>query len=377
MQKKLLFVLCWVFFIVSFLWFLRGLLLGLYPDFQTQYYVPKLVLSGINPYVENSNLHTPQVYPPTAFFFFLPFSVIDYTYAPFVYLVVSIMCLLASFLLLFKIFKISFFSTDALLLSSLSFISFPTKFTLGMGQVNFIILFLLVLSLHFINSNRKFISGIFIGVSLGLKIMPIFLVIYFLLKLEKKILLGVISTTLILFFLVLGFLPKVTYLGFIEILPSLISSWKLDYYNQALSGFIGRSFGTGDFSSFLKIILSSILIGVTFFIVLKNKRKDIEKLCLIFGTLITLNLIVNTLSWQHHFVRLIIPFFATYFAIKKLKNKKVYLLNLVISYILVSINIKDPNVLPIILKSHVLFGSLLLLFIQLKFLSSDKIGQRV
>ena len=110
---------------------------------------------------------------------------------------------------------------------------------------------------------------------------------------------------------------------------------------------------------------------------IKNKRKDIEKLCLIFGTLITLNLIVNTFSWQHHFVLLIIPFFATYFAIKKLKNKKVYLLNLVISYILVSINIKDPNVLPIILKSHVLFGSLLLLFIQLKFLSSDKIGQRV
>ena len=128
MQKKLLFVLCWVFFIVSFLWFLRGLLLGLYPDFQTQYYVPKLVLSGINPYVENSNLHTPQVYPPTAFFFFLPFSVIDYTYAPFVYLVVSIMCLLASFLLLFKIFKISFFSTDALLSDKIYFRNGSSEF---------------------------------------------------------------------------------------------------------------------------------------------------------------------------------------------------------------------------------------------------------
>ena len=101
---------------------------------------------------------------------------------------------------------------------------------------------------------------------------------------------------------------------------------------------------------------------------MKNKQKDFLTTSLKFGTLITANLIVNTFSWQHHFVWLIVPFYASVFMCLKLKKKFLYLLILFVSYFLISINFPNPEILPVIFQSHVFLGTLILFIIQLKFL---------
>lgn len=359
-----------IIFVVSLGWLLRALFLGNYPDFKTQYFVPNLVFGGVNPYAGGANLFTPQVYPPTSIFFFSLFTILPFQIAPVVYTIFSILSLLLTLFLLSKNFNAKFLSFEFLILSSLSFISFPVKFTLGMGQVNLILLMFITLSLYFLEQKKKLLSGIVIGFPIVIKLFPWLLPIYFFLKLEKKIIIGILTTIFISIFLVILFISKNIYLEFLNIFPSLLNSWKLDYYNQAISGLIGRSFGVGKLSSSLKILISVILTSITFIVLFFKKTKSYP---LIFGILITLNLIINTFSWQHHFVFLIIPFFACFFAIKKLKVKKYYFTGLIFSYFLVSINFRNPDVLPTILLSHVLFGSLLLLFIQLKLASNEKV----
>lgn len=357
-----------VFCFLSFLWLSKALLLGYYPDFNTQYYVPQLVFSGVNPYLGGSGLYTPQVYPPTEFIFFLPFSIFPLRFSSDLYTILSIGSFVIALLMLSQTFRVRFFSTTNLILMGFGFVMFPAKFTLGMGQVNMFILLLLASCLWLLNKKRDIEAGLVLGISIQIKMFPLFLPIYFLLKLKTKIILGIIitfTTGLIMTFI---FIPWDIISEFLKIFPSLLSSWKLDYYNQSLAGFIGRSFGTGELATILKQITTIILILMTFFVILKNKKTDFLTISLIFGVLINLNIIINTFSWQHHFVWLIIPFYATVFYLRNIKAKWFYYLLLGMIYLLVGINFKDPGVLPIILQSHVLFGAIILLLINLSLL---------
>lgn len=371
-MKHFFWLLSAVYCTLSFLWLCKALLLGYYPDFNTQYYVPHLVFSGHNPYLGGSGLYTPQVYPPTEFIFFLPFSLLPLKLSSYLYTVLSITSLVVSLYLLSRIFQLKFFSKLNLLMMGFVFMMFPVKFTLGMGQINLVVLLLVVSGLWLVKKKMEFQSGLILGVSILIKMYPLFLPIYFLLKQKTKFIYGIICTLLVGLVLVLIFIPGEVNSTFLKIFPSLLSSWKLDYYNQSLGGFIGRSWGPSEFANLLKQLISVTLVLATFFVVLRNRKTDFLTFSLIFGSLINLNLIVNTFSWQHHFVWLIIPFYATVFYLRKNKYSKKYFVLLFIAYILVSINFKDPSILPVFLQSHVLFGGLILLGLDLYLLVDRK-----
>lgn len=399
----------WIFFIASFLWMAKAVFLGYYPDFVTQYYVPKLTFSGANPYQGGEGLYTPQVYPPSVALLYFPLTFLPLNQASIVFTIFSIVCLLVSIFLLSRIFSYPFFSIPNLCIATLIFISFPAKFTLGMGQMNMIILLLLTLVLYFQKKQKEFLAGIFLGASIAIKLFPVILPIYMLVKISKDtkrvyvsrwvwssffksstahvkmwlkpkqlhvgmrflsgIFLGVGTAAV----LVLVFVPLEQSRQFLfEILPDLFFSWKTDYYNQSLSGFIGRSFGIGQLGSVLKLILSFIITTVVIIIIVRNEKENLASKALKFGAIINASLIINTFSWQHHFVWMIIPFYATFYYLRKFDFSKNYYLALVVSYFLVSINFKDPSVLPLLLQSHVFLGAFVLLLLDLLLLLRNK-----
>ncbi len=385
---------------VSFLWLCKALFLGYYPDFATQYNVPKLIISGVNPYIGGSGLYTSQVYPPSVFFIFLPFSFFSLIQASYIYTVLSLIFLVTSLYVLSRTFELKFFGTFNLLLMSLVFISFPTKFTLGMGQTNMMLLLLLTLFIWFAKLRKDFIAGLFLGTSIAIKLFPIFLPIYLLMKFKKgnrglilpwtrlrlwvnkkqlrddlEIIDGVLVAIFGFAILTFIFIPKDLILYFLfETLPSLLISWKLDYYNQALSGFIGRSFGIETIAIALKASFSLLLTIVSLYIITKNEDSNFSTTGLKFGTLITLSLILNNFSWQHHFVWMIIPFYATFYYLKKIRAKRLYLVIVGISFLLISFNFKHPEGIPVLIQSHVLYGALLLLVLNLYFLHKKKLA---
>lgn len=148
-----------------------------------------------------------------------------------------------------------------------------------------------------------------------------------------------------------------------KIVPTLINSWKGDYYNQSLTGVLVR-FGIYNNRELIRNLLVLTITLPTLWIALLNKSKDKFVVNLIIGTLLTLNLLVNSFSWQHHFVWLLPSFLATYFYLKKINAKNYFYYLLFLCYLLVSINLKYPLNFASFIQSHVFFGSLLLLFVQ-------------
>lgn len=377
--------------LASFIWLLKVFQLGSYPDFMTQYNVPKMIISGQNPYTGGNNLFTPQVYPPSVFFLFLPISFLSLSLASYLYVFLSIFALIVSLYLLSQIFEFKFFGISNLIMMTLVFLSFPVKFTLGMGQINIFILLIMVLALWFLKKKRDFISGIFLGLSIVIKFFPLFLPVYLLIKFKKgnrgmalpwtrlkiwykkkqlredlEMIDGIFLVIAIVGLLIIFFIPKEIYLQFFfQTIPSLLSSWKTDYYNQALSGLVSRSFGIGYLALVIKTVVSLSITVITLSILTKNENTNFIYTALKFSILITLSLAVNTFSWQHHFVWLIIPFYSTIYFLRKAKAGKIYFVVLVILYLLVSLNLKYPNNAFVVLQSHVLFGTVLLLALNL------------
>jgi len=333
-------------FIITLLIMLKVLFLGAYPDFNAYYYGS----------IENNILN----YPPFVTILFSLFSFLPLVIASKIWVALSIFFLFVSLYLCFKLFKIRFLSPTAMVLSSLAFIYFPVKFTLGMGQLNLLILLFVVLAFYFYVEGRDSYSGLCLGTSIMLKLFPVLLLLYFLLLRKYKIFLYSVVA-----FASLG---GISYLiikpesnnYYWQHLFSVLSSTPVDYYNQALSGFLARQFDSLFLRGLLKIIISLFFITLSFWIILKKKKKDFSGKTLEFGLLITLNVFVNGYSWQHHFVWLILPFLIAFFYIKSKKMGMNNYLFLGTSYLLASANLKDPRLVPIILQSHMFFGAILL-----------------
>jgi hypothetical protein len=344
-----------------------------YPDFSNFYFGPFLAFKNINPYLANTNLFTPTTYPPFIFWFLYPLTLLPLIVSEKLWTIGSIIALLLSLNLLLKIYNQKFISTEGLILSSLAFLAFPIKFSLGMGQINIYVLLLIIMFIYFLNKSKTY-SGIFLGLSLMLKVFPL-TVIYYLITTKKWKTIGYIFLTLILgliFTLVFVKIEIITY--FIQkIVPTLLDSWKGDYYNQSLTGALVRA-GIYNNRGLIRDAITLIITLPILWVVFINKSKDKFITNLIIGTLLTLNLLINSFSWQHHFVWLLPSFFATYFYLKKSKAKNYLYYLLFFCYLLVSLNLKRPLDLPLLARSHVFLGTIILLTFQITLLyNSTKI----
>ena len=356
-------VLSFLFFFVSLLVLFRVLLLGGYPDFSQYFWGLKTIVQGINPYIVAQNSLTPTVYPPFVLFLLSPFGFLPIFWAGKIWTVFSIIFLFLAVYLIFKIYNKKIFSSLGFIILGLVCLSFPVKFTLGMGQINNLILFLFVLSIYFLEKKKNYLPSLFLALSLAIKLFPVFFPLYFLIRKKWKLLFFTF-TTIGLFYLV-SFLidPKINIYFYKNILPTFLSGWKTDYYNQSLSGFIGRSISEDYIRGLIRYFLSAIFILISFFVIFKSPLNT--KLAnMHLGLLVSLNLIISNFSWQHHFAFMVFPFIATMFYIQKMKNKTKLLVLLFIAYVLISFNLKDPNAVPILLRSHVFYGAVLMWILQ-------------
>lgn len=338
----------------------RASLLGYYPDFAVYYNSVKTVFSGGNPYILIPHNITPFIYPPIDLLLFTPLSVLPLEISSKIWLLVSAGALLLSLLLLFKLLAVRINSLTASIIVALSFLSFPTRFTFGMGQINTIILLILVLGIHFYIQKNKRLSGILFGLNISLKLFSPLFLLYFLIKKDWKVITIFLGAILLAALIPLLVIPhNVLFTFYSNTLPSLLSSTKADYYNQSLNGFLLRQIAENNTENALKFIITGILVVTSFWTLIRKHSQKALPLLLDFGLLTTLSLLINPFSWQHHFVLLVVAFVPTFVYLKKHKKTK-SLIFLFISYILISINLPNPNLYPVLVQSHVLYGALLL-----------------
>jgi len=351
-----------ILFLLSLFFLAKTLFLNFYPDFKIHYLAPQAVFKGLNPYLGGRGYFTPDVHPPFTILLFSPFILFPYGFAEKIWTFLSIIFLIGSLYLIFKINKEKMFSGLGLIICSVIFtFYFPIKFTLGMGQINFLILFLVTLSIYFLNKNKNYYAGVFLSLSIMIKFFPLLFLPYLIILKKWKILFSfIIVSVMIILFTLIVINPDINIYFYKNVLPTLFGGWKTDYYNQSLSGFLGRQMENGFAREFLRIFISLILVAVPFLVILKNNVKKTTIVNLSFSLLITLTLLINNFSWQHHFVWLLFPFITIFYFIKNKKLDWSYYFVLGVSFFLVGFNLTNPNIFPVIFISHVFYGTLIL-----------------
>lgn len=332
-------------------------------DFVNVYY-PAIqdILHGRNLY---GNPATDVNYPPTTFVLLFPFGLAPVELAQKAWTIVSFATLPVSIFLLLRSFqkKVSIYAF--LLIYSFSMLAFPIKFTLGMGQVNLIVLFFVALCFFLYRIEKPHLAGIALGVACALKLTPLFFLLFFVRKGAFKLVLSTLAT-LGLAVLFAGFLFGEYLLRqyFFEVFPNIPTVGNNVYYNQALTGFLARAGIPDEVAKIANYTVFAVLLLIGFILTASKKQDQLRELSQ-YGLFITAVLIGAGLAWQHHFVLLIIPYIAVFFSIIQIHKKGILLYALLtfLSYSLVAFNIKNPqgfSGFATIFLSHVLYGTLLL-----------------
>src|SRR3989344_3730258 len=115
-------------------------------------------------------------YPPAATLFFYPLSLLPIDTSEFIFTGLSILSLFLSVLLLFKLThqKLHFYMLFALSYLLLRFA--PTRLTLTLGQINLIVLLLILLAFYW---RKSWLGGISLGLAFIFKFTPAFLLLFF------------------------------------------------------------------------------------------------------------------------------------------------------------------------------------------------------
>lgn len=349
-----------IFFLFTLGWLAKAFFLGNYPDFNVFYGGMSAYLHGGDPYVDVEGSTMKFLYPPFALFFFYQLIFFPREVASVLWVGVSLILLVASLVLLFRISQKKLFSNEFLVLAGLSFLMFPVKFNLGMGQFNMVNLFLICLFLYFLKAKQDTGAAISLSLSLLLKVFPLLFLPYVLLLRKWKIVVSVVGITTFGLLLPYLFMDKeiVTHFFSVSIIGT-IKSWPLEYYNQAFSGFVGRWLERGDVAQIIKLVFLFISLGSTAWILwMKRKHKNIVLLG--FASLLPLTLATLSFSWQHYFVLTIPTFILIYFHLRMKSAKLVRYLPLVIAYFLIAANLSHPGKFPGIVQSHMLWGVIIL-----------------
>lgn len=342
------------------------------PDFSIFYTAAKDSTHHILPYTDN-HLYTVFNYPLVTAAFFLPFTFFDIHRAQWIFTFLNIISVFAIVFFSLRLSKEKITTSLYLFLSSLVFLSFPTKFTLGMGQTNLIAYSLLLWSFSLWKKQYVF-SFLLFCLALLLKPLLGFMVLFFIFQKDWKF----VGTSFVVILLCIFLTPIVFSLPYANsyyisyLIPQLTATTGREvYYNQGLLGFLARLIQNGLIRG---IVFYFLFLLLFVFLLLRLPKYTPEKL---FAFLLTFLVIFDTLSWQHHFVFLIFPFILFSVDIIKTK-KKIWIFLLVFAYILVSINIKNPFVFQhfpfSLLLSHTFYGALILFIVE--FLFIKKINQQ-
>ena len=294
------------------------------------------------------------IYPPLLAFLLIPLSILNITAAKIFWFAGNIIFIYISLKLLLKTINNEDINTF-----NIGFLSilFTLQFFMNnsnLGQVNVVILLLCTLTLYFFINEKDLHAGLFLSMAIVIKITPVFLLFYFIIKREFR--LSVYTITGVLFFL---FIPSLMpgFSGNIEALVQYKDMVQgitdLSHLNQSLYNTIFHLLSpvplwnnmTINFAvlseSQIKVIIYALfgiillIFGLLFRKRITNRRNI--NISIEFSMIIILMLLFSVVTRKAHFVILFIPHFFYIYSLIKFKSipdRKIVIILLIVSFVL-------------------------------------------
>lgn len=192
--------------------------------------------------------------------------------------------------------------------------SWPVITALGEGQVNILILLLLAASLWGYGRRHQIGSAFFLALGGAIKIWPLFMLFYFLVKKNTRWVLFTLLTFVLLTLLPLPWVGGETFSAFLTRDLFLASAPFNVLYSQGLFSLLGKLFGPSvDFQPILDLSpLLPYLKGAAVclvLVVLWRQLRQTQNLIGGFSLTVLALLLIWPVSWVHTFVLLLIPLF--------------------------------------------------------------------
>ena len=156
---------------------------GFTPDYSIFYNSTKDLLLKHNPYTDKK-LFTVYNYPPVTNILFFPFVYLPYFYSQLLFTLINYLSIFSIVYYSFKILSFRFKIKYFVLTTSLYFIIFPVKFTLGMGQVNLIAYSFLLYGFYMYQKSKNLTSSLMLFLAILLK--PVLVVTLIVFVIKKK-----------------------------------------------------------------------------------------------------------------------------------------------------------------------------------------------
>ena len=367
-------------------------------DFPHNYLAGYLLRNGGNPYDREQIMTAaaqlgiphlnPYVYPLFVGELFIPLSYLSYPTAKLAWLFFNHLFLFVSiFVYLSTIPKLLRQMTGILFLGMCVYF-FPLYRTFTAGQLNLLILLLLVLLWKYYSQKKDTLAGIILGIATLIKIFPGFFLLYFLIQKRNRIVVSMISTIVLISILSIGIFGWAVFVDYSHLLKAMSygrSVWSdilvpfhLEPSNQSIHTLLLRIFPT--YSRTLSYILSASLLLFTCYIAKQNSEHYGHiGFCLVFLSY----LFIPSLLWDHYLVYILfiyIMIFIYHAQSKTYTVEKILFLSLIFIWMAVPFDFWQPsyqkgwNILWMSFKLYPLI--LLWLYLVIVFQSNKKIANR-
>ncbi len=261
------------------------------------------------------------IYPPFFALLFVPLSLLPFPVLLDLWLGLDLV-LVGLFLALYARHRgASLTWPEAAFMVSVCFFEFlPLIWAMAIGQTSFIVLALLAGTLIAWRRGADGLSGLLLGLAVGIKLTPALLTLFFWWRGKRRI--AVISAvvfalTQLISLAALGWEPHRRF--YFELLP-MMSGGTCYFLNQSLGAALNRLLTDGDVRQValidsapartLALIVSALLLVFTARRV-RRRRIDLplgEEIQ--FGAVVLLTLIISPISWSHHYLVALLPLFA-------------------------------------------------------------------
>jgi hypothetical protein len=299
-------------------------------DFLQEYLMAKAILNGVNPYLpvrelaqiwlNDATTHNPithpSLHPPLTGLLSLPLSLLSYQQASLVWLAFELACMLITLMLIFRGFGKPIKPSVMFIFLFISLGFGPVEDELWFGQLNTLLMLLMVGSWLALRAGKESIGGALLGGVIALKWMAWPLVLYLIMRRRwKSVIMAatVVGAANLLALLVLGFGVLKDY--YLKIAPSA-SYIRTSEFNLSASAFglhlftelggnhrlipLWNSPKLAAISSYL-ITLAVLWIGLR----MATRTSSFDTA---FGLLTVVSILVSPVAWSHYLLLAVIPF---------------------------------------------------------------------
>jgi hypothetical protein len=295
--------------------------MGVAPDLANNYHTATILRSGGAIYDVHAALFTGYDNPPLTALLHVPLTLLDFQDAVRLFFGLNTL-LIAAAVALILITRKEYLLTYPYWMIAVALVLNldPVLDSLLLGQLDAILLLLMVISFYAYRHGRDLIAGLPLGLAAMIKFSPFLLAIYFLLKRQMKVFAAAVAAILAtgaLSLLVAGFDAHWVFIT--DTLPTLLAG-SAQMENQSLNGFFNRLFLDGEFitglvaaphlpqARFLTLASSLLIVGVATYL-LRSKlpsrtdvRFDLE------FSLIVLSLpLLSSIAWHHYQTWYVLP----------------------------------------------------------------------